>query len=372
MKTPQTLRPPGPRFARVTPVLLLSLALLFPAADQALHGGAAALGRYLRRLGPATAAAAESVDAPTGAPTGRLAGRNIALDAGHEQPYESPHHSRYRWLASGRSSFFYDTKLRYPGHPLAIAEGPYRAAIPEHRINQDVVLKLARFLAAQGAEITLTRINRAYPDGRQVTRGESYRAGRAEQIVISAADLAGLAARARQRNPQNQVPIEAIYAATGESADREQRRAALENVLARAELANRARADLALVIHADALNLPDQRGRLVLVYHPGKPEVHDTRRYKPLAGPSLRLAEEIDRALTTLPERWRIPLEGVYGRDLWYLSVAQMPAVAIELGRMTNRQDMDILADDEGRQRMAEAIGQGVVRFLEKRDAAPR
>ena len=49
-----------------------------------------------------------------------------------------------------------------------------------------------------------------------------------------------------------------------------------------------------------------------------------------------------------------------------------MPAVAIELGRMTNQLDMDILADAAARQLIAAAIGRGVVRFLEAQGGSAR
>ncbi len=294
----------------------------------------------------------------------KLKGRTIALDAGHEQSYASPHCSRCPWLASGRSSFFYDIRLPYPENPLAIADGPYQGAIPEYRLNQNLVLKLAAVLEKAGAKVVLTRINRYYREDRQISYRESYHQGKTTKIFLEPPEMTRLVERAKQRNPYNKIPIDLIYTAAEDSSAAVDKIAALENILGRAELANQAGADIALIIHADAINHADKRGRLMFVYHPGQSEVHDRQYRSPPSGNSLLLAQAINKVLETLEDR--IPLEGIYGRDLWYLGIAQMPAVLIELGRMTSKEDMDILAAEKNRRDMAAAIARGISRYLEK------
>ena len=48
-----------------------------------------------------------------------------------------------------------------------------------------------------------------------------------------------------------------------------------------------------------------------------------------------------------------------------------MPAILIETGRMTNKEDMDILASAQNRQDMAQAIGRGMIRYFAKKDKIP-
>ena len=294
----------------------------------------------------------------------KLQGRIIALDAGHEQPYESPSCSRCQWLASGRSSFFYDIKLPYPDNPRSLTEGPYRGAIPEYRLNQDLALRLAAFLEGAGATVVLTRINRLYREGRPVNYRVSYHRGETTPIFLEPPELAQLVEKGKQRNPLNRIPIQQVYAATEDSTARRGRIASLENIVARAELANQANADMALVLHADAVTHADRRGRLLFVYHPGKPELHDRDYFDPVSSNSLVLAKQLNDELGKRPEP--IPLDRIYGRDLWYLGIVQMPSVLIEIGRMTSKEDMDILANAENRQGMAEAIGRGIIGYFSK------
>lgn len=294
----------------------------------------------------------------------KLRGRTIALDAGHEEPFASASCRRCRWLGSGRSSFFFDIKLPYPDNPLALAAGPYRSAIPENRLNQDLALRLAAFLDAAGATVVLTRINRLQREGHSLTYRDSYQREGISRAFLAPAELARLAQKGKERNPLNRLPIAQIYAPKEDSTARKNQIASLENIVARAELANQANADVALVLHADAINYPERRGRLFFVYHPGKPELHDRDYFTPASGSSLMLAQQINDELEKLPTA--IPLDGIYGRDLWYLGIAQMPAILIETGRMTNKEDMDILADAQNRQEMALAIGRGIIRYFAK------
>ena len=99
-----------------------------------------------------------------------------------------------------------------------------------------------------------------------------------------------------------------------------------------------------------------------MIYAEGLPDVHDRDFHAPPAGGSLDLAVEIERELDALGEE--IKDGGLYGKDMWYLSTVRIPAVLVELGRMTNRRDMDHLADPEVRQRTAEAISSGLIRYL--------
>ena len=310
---------------------------------------------------------AASAEAPV---TLSLVGRTVALDAGHEPPFASTDCGRCRWMGSGRSSHFFGIRLSYPDNPLALTAGPYAGALAEYELNQDLVRRVALVLRQAGADVVLTRIGRsdgnfsaatdgfsAATDGVSTATTDSLVGRRILQRALSATALAELVLAVT--TPDNDRAIDAVYndSSRGRSAI-----LSLENVLARGERANRARADVALVFHADAVNDPQLRGRLLFVYHPGEARVHDRSYLSPPDGPSLQLAEKIEASLREVSGG--IPLTGLFGRDLWYLGTARMPAVLIEVGRLTNRLDADWLSVAANRQATAIAIAEGIGRFL--------
>ena len=285
---------------------------------------------------------------------GRLSGRTIALDAGHEPPFPSSDCQRCRWMGSGGSSHFYDVRLSFPGHPLAVADGPYAGALAEHLFNQDLVHRVAALLRRAGADVVLTRVASDSCHGEAVV--DSLVQGEVIQIPLAPGVLSDLVRTGRARNTANRVPLMAVVAGNDTGAV-----AGIDNLLARGERANRAGADLALVFHADAVNDPSARGRLLFVYAPGDTAEHDSAFRPPPDGPSIDLARAIDAALEGLEG---IPQAGIYGRDLWYLSIVQMPAVLIEIGRLTNQLDAEWLSVSANRQATAEAIAGAVESYL--------
>lgn len=114
----------------------------------------------------------------------------------------------------------------------------------------------------------------------------------------------------------------------------------------RAEIANRANAQIFLSVHANAF--PEERwfGAQVF-YQRGSVE-------------GKRLAEAIQAELVRLlPPNRRRALAG----DFRVLREAKMPAVIVEVGFLSNPQEAARLADPGYRQRLAEAVFSGLIRY---------
>ncbi|MGF1481152.1 MAG: N-acetylmuramoyl-L-alanine amidase [Cyanophyceae cyanobacterium] len=114
----------------------------------------------------------------------------------------------------------------------------------------------------------------------------------------------------------------------------------------RAQLANRAGADLFVSIHANAINLsrPDVNGLETYYYQSGQ-----------------RLAQTIHRNV----------LQSVSVRDrrvrqarFYVLRKSLMPAVLVETGFLTGREDAVNLQNDSYRRQMAEAIARGILEYI--------
>ena len=83
---------------------------------------------------------------------------------------------------------------------------------------------------------------------------------------------------------------------------------------------------------------------------------------------SLKIAACIDTQFAQLIHKgkWIPRKREMYGADFWLPGAASMSTVLVEVGFMTNRHDMDMLAQEEYRQLVAKALYQAVVEY--KRD----
>lgn len=126
--------------------------------------------------------------------------------------------------------------------------------------------------------------------------------------------------------------------------------------IARAEIANRARAALFLRVHADGSTTPAARGTHTLTpaLHPGWTD--DVYR------PSRRAAEVVQ---TELVRALGFPDRGIQERsDFTGFNWADVPAILVELGFMTNPAEDRALARPEVRRRAAVGLCRGTLRFL--------
>jgi N-acetylmuramoyl-L-alanine amidase len=126
----------------------------------------------------------------------------------------------------------------------------------------------------------------------------------------------------------------------------------------RAALANAAKPDAIVSIHADA-GPPSGHGFHV---NYSSPPLNDIQ-----AGPALQLATTMRAALVAagLHEANYIGAQGLYGRaDLAGLNLAQYPAILIELGNMKNADDAAQMDSVDGRKKYAAAVTEGIVSYL--------
>lgn len=157
----------------------------------------------------------------------------------------------------------------------------------------------------------------------------------------------------------------------------------------RAEIANAARADLFVSIHVNWL--PDRTARGVEIYHLGPTNDPFLQRlaaienresgfaladYRELLEglyadvrqrESRRLAREIQRSLasTLRQENPDIISRGVMTAPFAVLIATEMPAVLAEVACLSNDQEARLLALTSYRQRIAEALREGVVHYME-------
>lgn len=157
----------------------------------------------------------------------------------------------------------------------------------------------------------------------------------------------------------------------------------------RAEIANAARADLFVSIHVNWL--PDRTARGVEIYHLGPTNDPFLQRlaaienresgfaladYRELLEglyadvrqhESRRLAREIQRSLasTLRQENPDIISRGVMTAPFAVLIATEMPAVLAEVACLSNDDEARLLALTSYRQRIAEALHEGVVRYME-------
>ena len=129
----------------------------------------------------------------------------------------------------------------------------------------------------------------------------------------------------------------------------------------RAKIANRAHADASLAIHGDGA---PAGGHGFHIIEPAVIKGHNEK----VVPKSLRLGKDIRDAFhqgTGIPYSTYLGKKGLDVRsDLGGLNVATVPAVFIEAGNMRNAGDAAKMKSPAGRQRMAEALAQGFVKFL--------
>lgn len=251
------------------------------------------------------------------APAGPLSGLTVAINAGHNRAsggFLPNADGLGAHTAIGRE------KLYYRGNPLAIKRGPNRGVIRESDLVQDIALRLARRCRALGARVVLTRVEPCVPT----------EAGR------------------------------------------------FANLKARAAVANRARADVLLDLHANCWQ-PAGDGYMIFVPHPGR---HLTDyRYGPLPAPDdpvsrnaryracLHLAGIVDRSLRRLTAAGGIPPYPpwvIRGSGFKVIGYSTMPAVLLEVGGMDRKNDMDRLANAAYREQLAGALVRAVVNWAKR------
>jgi N-acetylmuramoyl-L-alanine amidase len=129
----------------------------------------------------------------------------------------------------------------------------------------------------------------------------------------------------------------------------------------RAKIANRAHADASLAIHADGA---PASGHGFHIIEPAVIKGHNEK----VVPKSLKLGKDMRDAFhqgTGIPYSSYLGKNGLDVRsDLGGLNVATVPAVFIETGNMRNAGDAAKMKSPAGRERMAQALAQGFVKFL--------
>ncbi len=116
----------------------------------------------------------------------------------------------------------------------------------------------------------------------------------------------------------------------------------------RAAAANEAGADLFLSVHTNRI--------------PGHPECFGAQTfYHPSSEEGKRLAELVQEELLKIDtENYRSALPG----DYRVLRLSKMPGVIVEIGFMTNERDRRLIATETYRDRVADAVVRGAIRFF--------
>lgn len=114
----------------------------------------------------------------------------------------------------------------------------------------------------------------------------------------------------------------------------------------RAEMANRADADFFISVHANAISMKrqDVNGTETFYYSSGK-----------------GLAQAIQRSIIS---KINMRDRGVKKANFYVLRNSAMPAVLVEVGFVTGREDAPRLANPDFRQRMADAIADGILQYV--------
>ncbi|NEO87054.1 MAG: N-acetylmuramoyl-L-alanine amidase, partial [Spirulina sp. SIO3F2] len=116
----------------------------------------------------------------------------------------------------------------------------------------------------------------------------------------------------------------------------------------RTQIANRARADIFVSIHANAISL-------------SRPDVNGVETYYYTSGG--RLAQTIHQSILN---NVSIGNRGVKRARFYVLRHSSMPAVLVEVGFVTGRQDAPRLANPAFRSQMAQAIARGILLYLQQ------
>ena len=126
----------------------------------------------------------------------------------------------------------------------------------------------------------------------------------------------------------------------------------------RAAMANALKPNAIVSIHADG-GPPSGRGFHV---NYSEPPLNQAQ-----SGPAVQFARIMRDQLQTsgIPPSNYVGQDGLYGRaDLAGLNLAQYPAILVELGNMKNPADDALITTDEGRQKYAAAVVNGIAGFL--------
>ncbi|MEM8639517.1 MAG: N-acetylmuramoyl-L-alanine amidase [Cyanobacteria bacterium P01_G01_bin.54] len=116
----------------------------------------------------------------------------------------------------------------------------------------------------------------------------------------------------------------------------------------RTQIANRARADVFVSIHANAISL-------------SRPDVNGVETYYYTSGG--RLAQTIHQSILS---NVSIGNRGVKRARFYVLRHSSMPAVLVEVGFVTGRADAPRLANSSFRSQMAQAIARGILLYLQQ------
>ena len=210
--------------------------------------------------------------------------------------------------------------MYYPGNPIAIRKGKYRGVIRKADLTYDISKKLQVKIEKLGGRCIQTRVEPCKPiwHGRYI------------------------------------------------------------NLLRRAKIANKSGANILLDIHANS-GLRYHRGYQIFI------PCRSKRRWKVkfmrlkhlnlcnkdlVFYKSLTLAKSIDRYLY----RFYLKAKGIppsfpqpiYVSKFKVIKYARMPAAIIECGYMTSRHEMDLLADEDYRDRMADYIVVTIIEYFKK------
>lgn len=135
---------------------------------------------------------------------------------------------------------------------------------------------------------------------------------------------------------------------------RESHQVSLSNI-ERAEIGNRAQADLVVRVHADGSESESVQG--ISLLYPSAAAVDDS-----LYKPSRRAAEVM---LSALLERTGAESRGTIPRsDLTGFNWSKVPAVLVEMGFMSNAREDRLMATDDYRTRLALGMAEGIDRFF--------
>ncbi|MFZ5827764.1 MAG: N-acetylmuramoyl-L-alanine amidase [Bacillota bacterium] len=278
-----------------------ALVIDFPAADN-LAGSPAGLS--LEVVGPEAAPPGESLASARASIPVRMAAGGLRLRPPlPQQPYAlsqpEPGLFELRWIAPGLKG---KRVVLDPGHGGEETGAVGLTGAPEKDLNLMVALRLKSLLEAEGAEVIMTRT-----EDRRVIGEEA-------------------AAQARSYQERTQVDLQA-----------------------RSALANRAKADLVLSIHANG-GPPGDGGTEVFWAVPNLNAAR-SRRLAALA------QEELVKALG-LADR------GVKQRPFNVIRYSDAPAVLVELGFLTNPAEEALLFSEWGQEQSAQALLRAVREYL--------
>lgn len=131
----------------------------------------------------------------------------------------------------------------------------------------------------------------------------------------------------------------------------------------RAAMANSLKPNAVVSIHADG-GPPTGRGFHILY---SSPPLNAAQ-----AGPSVQFARMMrdQIAASGIPPSTYIGADGLNPRaDIAGLNLAQYPSILVEMGNMKNPVDSTLMESEDGRQKYADAVANGVVAFLQTQPA---